>query len=80
MLKTIKEVLRTGNATIAYPFAPLHQYDDYRGKPQHIAENCIACGACMQKCPQNIRIPEVMQDFAATLKAGPFFGPPPEED
>ena len=43
-------------------------------------ENCIACGACMQKCPQNIRIPEVMQDFAATLKAGPFFGPPPEED
>jgi predicted aldo/keto reductase-like oxidoreductase len=29
--------------------------------------NCIACGACQQKCPQNIAIPAVFASFAETL-------------
>jgi hydrogenase-4 component H len=53
MLKTIKEILRTGDATTQYPAAPLHQYDHYRGKPEHNLENCIACAACAVACPPN---------------------------
>lgn len=33
--------------------------------------DCIACGACKPKCPQNISIPEVMADFAAALEKLP---------
>ncbi len=53
MFKTIKEILRTGNATVAYPDVPLHQYDGYRGKPEHDAKECIACAACANVCPPN---------------------------
>ncbi|MDO4548951.1 MAG: aldo/keto reductase [Clostridia bacterium] len=28
---------------------------------------CLACGACQAVCPQNIKIPEIMSDFAARL-------------
>ena len=53
MFKTIKEILRTGDATIQYPAAPIHQYDHYRGKPEHNLKDCIACGACAIACPPN---------------------------
>jgi hydrogenase-4 component H len=53
MFKTIKEILRTGVATTKYPAAPLHQYDHYRGKPEHDLADCIACGACAIACPPN---------------------------
>jgi Formate hydrogenlyase subunit 6/NADH:ubiquinone oxidoreductase 23 kD subunit (chain I) len=53
MLKTIKEVLRTGNATVQYPFAPLERPKDARGKPEHDVEKCIACSACAIACPPN---------------------------
>ena len=53
MLKTIKEILRTGNATVQYPAAPLHQYDGYRGKPEHDSVECIGCAACANVCPPN---------------------------
>ncbi|OCN02759.1 Fe-S oxidoreductase [Clostridium sp. W14A] len=31
------------------------------------AENCVACGKCMQHCPQSIRIPERMAEIAKLI-------------
>lgn len=53
MLKAIKEVLRVGDATIKYPFAPIERPQDARGKPEHDAAVCMACGACAVACPAN---------------------------
>jgi hydrogenase-4 component H len=53
MLKLLKEVLRTGEATHKYPFAPLEVSKDFRGKPDHDAVRCIACAACTIACPPN---------------------------
>ena len=32
------------------------------------AESCIACGACMEHCPQSLQIPDFMKDIAAWAK------------
>lgn len=53
MLKLLKEVLRSGPATVKYPFAPLEVSKDFRGRPEHTAEQCIACAACTIACPAN---------------------------
>jgi hydrogenase-4 component H len=53
MLKTIRNILKTGNATIGYPFTPLERPKDVRGKPEHESLNCIACAACATACPPN---------------------------
>ena len=53
MLKTLKGILKTGDATVRYPFAPIEQAPDVRGKPEHDAPNCIACAACAVACPPN---------------------------
>ncbi|SKA17433.1 formate hydrogenlyase complex iron-sulfur subunit [Consotaella salsifontis] len=53
MLKLLKEIFRTGEATVKYPFAPLEVSKDFRGKPEHEAEKCIACAACTIACPPN---------------------------
>ncbi|MDR3535819.1 MAG: formate hydrogenlyase complex iron-sulfur subunit [Acetobacteraceae bacterium] len=53
MFKLLKEVFRTGEATVKYPFAPLEVSKDFRGKPEHDAERCIACAACAVACPPN---------------------------
>lgn len=53
MLKLLKEVLRQGDATVKYPFAPYEVEKDFRGRPEHVAENCIACAACTTACPAN---------------------------
>lgn len=29
------------------------------------AHNCVACGACMEQCPQHIQIPQLMEEIAA---------------
>ncbi|MDR2650018.1 MAG: aldo/keto reductase [Clostridiales bacterium] len=37
----------------------------YRAISQgHTAENCIACGACMEHCPQGIKIPDALAEAA----------------
>ena len=36
-------------------------------KTQHPSA-CIACGACMSVCPQNIKIPEIFKDFVERRK------------
>jgi hydrogenase-4 component H len=53
MLKLFREVLRVGEATLPYPFEPLEQMPDFRGKPHHDPERCIACAACAVACPPN---------------------------
>lgn len=53
MFKLLKEVFRTGEATVKYPFAPVEVCKDFRGKPEHTAANCIACAACTVACPAN---------------------------
>ena len=53
MLKTIREVLRTGNATTKYPFAPITRPEYARGKPEHDSGKCLACSACAIACPPN---------------------------
>jgi len=34
-------------------------------KPSERAENCIACGHCLEHCPQNIAIPQRMEEIEA---------------
>ena len=53
MFKLWKEIFRTGEATLKYPFAPYETCKDFRGKPEHKAEQCIACAACAIACPPN---------------------------
>ena len=62
MLKTLIGILKTGDATVKYPFAPLEQVADVRGKPEHDALGCIACAACAVACPPNAIQMEVDQD------------------
>jgi hydrogenase-4 component H len=63
MLELLKEVFRTGEATVKYPFAPLEVSKDFRGRPEHTPESCIACGACTIACPANALLMET--DVAA---------------
>lgn len=58
MLKLLKTVLKTGDVTERYPFAPLERQPDFRGKPELNAQQCIACGACTRACPANALIME----------------------
>jgi hydrogenase-4 component H len=53
MLKALKEIIRTGDATVKYPFAPIERPKDVRGKPEHDLVDCMACGACAVACPSN---------------------------
>lgn len=53
MLKLLKTLIRTGDATVTYPFTPLEVCPGFRGKPELDARQCIACGACTTACPAN---------------------------
>lgn len=67
MFKLLKEVFRTGEATVRYPFAPLEVDKDFRGKPEHIPEQCIACAACAVACPANaIQMENNLEDRTRT--------------
>ena len=33
------------------------------------AHNCVACGACMEQCPQHIQIPDLMTEIANAYEA-----------
>ena len=51
--KLLQEVLKVGEATTRYPFAPAEVSPGFRGKPEHDARLCIACAACAVACPSN---------------------------
>lgn len=53
MFKLLREVVRGRGETVRYPFAPLEVNPDFRGRPEHKAEDCIACAACTIACPAN---------------------------
>ncbi len=53
VLKLFREVLRTGEATVPYPFVPAEVTPGFRGKPEHDPKLCIACAACAIACPPN---------------------------
>ncbi len=53
MWKTIRQILKTGDATVQYPNAPLKRPEYARGKPEHDSVACIACAACAVACPPN---------------------------
>ncbi len=53
MLKLLKTLMRAGTATVKYPFAPLEVSPGFRGKPDLMPSQCIACGACACACPAN---------------------------
>ena len=40
----------------------------FRTEGKGKASECIACGACVGKCPQNLPIPELLKDVAAALE------------
>jgi len=62
MFKLLKTVLKAGDVTTKYPFAPFTVQADFRGKPELNAEQCIACGACARACPPNALIMETDAD------------------
>lgn len=53
MLKLLKTIVRAGEPTVKYPFAPLDVCPGFRGKPELDPRQCIACGACTSACPAN---------------------------
>ncbi len=53
MLKLFKTILKTGESTLKYPFEPAPVSKNFRGKPIHDPEQCIACAACAIACPAN---------------------------
>lgn len=53
VLKLLREVWKTGEATVPYPFVPAEVTAGFRGKPEHDPKLCIACAACAIACPPN---------------------------
>lgn len=62
MFKLIREILKTGNATVKYPFAPAKLVPNTRGKPEHADMLCIGCNACATACPPNAIQMEIGED------------------
>lgn len=58
MLKLFKTILKAGEATAKYPFAPYETCEDFRGRPEYNVDQCIACAACTRACPANALIME----------------------
>lgn len=38
--------------------------------PPGFASQCVACGSCLEKCPQHINIPEFLEKAVAVLESG----------
>lgn len=53
MFSFIKNALKGGVATQSYPLQPIDVDANFRGKPEHHAQQCIGCAACVNACPSN---------------------------
>lgn len=53
MLTFLKKALKTGVVTGQDPLVPPEVDKNFRGKPEHQPEQCIACAACVNACPAN---------------------------
>lgn len=42
-------------------------YQPDEAQPSMDPRRCIGCGSCASICPQNIRIPEILQELAQML-------------
>ncbi|WP_084536841.1 formate hydrogenlyase complex iron-sulfur subunit [Azospirillum halopraeferens] len=73
MIKLLKIILKAGEATAKYPFAPLPISPNFRGKPEYDAKDCMACGACTIACPANALSMETDPD-AGTRTWSIFYG------
>lgn len=71
MLKLLKTIMRAGEATVKYPFAPLEVSPGFRGKPELDAAQCIACAACASACPANALT--ILTDEQQDTRTGNFF-------
>jgi len=54
-------------------------YYAFEWLPEERAENCIECGECLEKCPQQINIPEELKN-AHTELTKDAMGPPPMDN
>lgn len=52
MLGLLKTIMRAGTATVKYPSRHWRSAG-FRGKPDLMPSQCIACGACACACPAN---------------------------
>lgn len=56
------------------PWTPIgNAYLNYSKLPNvGIASDCVECEACIEECPQQINIPEVLKDVAKTFETGEY--------
>ena len=53
----------------------MSRYDPDKADPALDPRRCVGCGACASICPQSIKIPEIMTEFADMLTKRPPFPP-----
>ena len=53
MFKLLQGIVKRGDVTTKYPFAPFPVSPNFRGKPEYNGASCIVCAACTIACPAN---------------------------
>ena len=73
----IPEILRLRNLAVAYG---MNDYGQYRYRmlenaghwfPGNKGDHCTECGDCLPRCPQNLDIPQLLQDTHKRLNGSP---------
>jgi len=67
----IPEILKAAQMVASYPGNLQHMgYDLYESLEVN-AEACVVCGACLEKCPAGLEIPQLLEEAHETLSARP---------
>lgn len=65
----IPEIFKAAQMVASYPDNLRHMgYDLYESLDVN-AEACVVCGACLEKCPAGLEIPELLEEAHETLSA-----------